>query len=295
MTRDLGTDDTATAASAIDVGVDTGADPNPATTGLLTDAHISSFLRHVRRRADDEVAGLVLGAAPLGTGTGVTVDPTPGVAVPVVAAGPTTDMDAGAADGLLPGVADFDPALAGSDGDEVTAAAPDGADFDPTSLDLVWAHGGGATAAIPTGTGGVVGGVSDGGLGTGASADDDFLAGVVDFDAPSLAWRDSDEVATAAPSAVDGATIAATGATPTVAATVAARDVVDFEPTGVRKRKRKKSHTVQDARKYQRRRLPAIHGSAPGTDSAGNDMRFLPEQPEQSEKFGDNSAENSRV
>ena len=68
MTRDLGTDDTTTAASVIDVGVDTDADPSPATTGLLTDAHVSSFLRHIRRRADDKVAGLVLDAAPPDTG-----------------------------------------------------------------------------------------------------------------------------------------------------------------------------------------------------------------------------------
>ena len=74
----------------------------------------------------------------------------PGVAVPVIAAGPTTDMDVGTADGLLPDVADFDPTSAWGDGDEVTAAAPDGADFDPTSLDSVWVGGDGATAAIPT-------------------------------------------------------------------------------------------------------------------------------------------------
>ena len=66
------------------------------------------------------------------------------VAVPVVAVGSTTDIDVGAADGLLPDVADFDPALAVSGGDEVTAAAPDGSDFDPASLDSVWAHGGDA-------------------------------------------------------------------------------------------------------------------------------------------------------
>ena len=64
-------------------------------------------------------------------------DPAPGVAVPVVAVGPAADIDVDAADGLLPGVADFDPALAVSGGDEVSAAAPDGADFDPASLDSV--------------------------------------------------------------------------------------------------------------------------------------------------------------
>ena len=119
---------------------------------------------------------------------------------------------------------------------------------------------------MPTNTGGVIGGVSDRALGTGASADDDFFAGVVDFDAP-LAWRDSDAVATATPSAVDGAMIAAAGATPTVAANAAAHDVVGFEPTGAHKRQRKRRHAAQDARKDQRRRLLAIHGSAPGTDT----------------------------
>ena len=33
--------------------------------------------------------------------------------------------------------------------DEATAALPDGADFDPTSLDPAWGDGGDATAAIP--------------------------------------------------------------------------------------------------------------------------------------------------
>ena len=150
MTRDPDADDTATAASAIDMGVDIGTDPNPATTGLLADEHISSFLRHIRRRAEGTVAGLVLDAAPPDTGTGVAADPAPGVAVPVVAAGPNTDVDVSTADGLLPGVADFDPALAGGGGDEVTAAAPDGADFDPTSLDSAWVDGDDATAAAPT-------------------------------------------------------------------------------------------------------------------------------------------------
>ena len=83
------------------------------------------------------MAGLALDAAPPDTGTGEAADPAPGVAVPAVAVGPTTDIDVGAADGSLPDVAAFGPALAGSDGDEVTAAAPDDADFDPTSLDSV--------------------------------------------------------------------------------------------------------------------------------------------------------------
>ena len=92
-----------------------------------------------------------MGAAPPDTGTGVAADPAPGVAVPVIAAGPTTDMDVGTADGLLTDAADFDPTSAWGDGDGVTAAVPGGADFDPTSLDSTWGGGGGddATAAIP--------------------------------------------------------------------------------------------------------------------------------------------------
>ena len=165
MTRDPNADDAATTASATDTGVDTGTDQDPATAGLIADERISSFLRHVRRRAEGKVAGLALDAAPPDTGTSEAADPAPGVAVPVVAVRPTTttDIDVGAADGLLPDVADFGPpALVGSDGDEITAATPDDADFDPTSLDSVWAHGSDTTAAMPTGTGGVVGGVSDG-------------------------------------------------------------------------------------------------------------------------------------
>ena len=191
------------------------------------------------------MAGLVLRAAPLGTGTDVTVDPTPGVAVPVVVAGPITDTGVGAADGLLPDVADFGPALVGSDSDETTAAAPDDTDFDPISLDSVWAHGRDTTAAIPTDAGGVVGGASGRELGTGASADDDLFAGVVDFD-PASAWGDGDEATTAIPSAVGEATVAAIGAAPAVATTITA--------TGV-KRKQKRNHTAQGTRKDQRRRF----------------------------------------
>ena len=79
-----------------------------------------------------------------------TRDPAPGVTAPVIAASPTTDMDVGTTDGLLPDVAEFDPTLAWGGGNEVTAAVPGGADFNPTSLDSVWGDGGGATAAIPT-------------------------------------------------------------------------------------------------------------------------------------------------
>ena len=175
----------------------------------------------------------------------------------MVAAGPATNVDVGTADGVLPGVADFDPTPAGRDRDEVTAVAPDGADFEPTSLDSAWAHVGEATAAMPIGTGGVVDGMSDRGLHTDAFADEVLSANVVDF-GPSSAWDDSDEVTTAMPSAVDDATVAAAGAAPTVATTVAVTRV---------KRKRKQSHTAYDARKDQRRRLLAIHGSAPGTDT----------------------------
>ena len=71
-------------------------------------------------------AGPVLGAAPLDVGTDVAVGTAPGVAVPVVAADPTTDMDVDTADDvLLVGVADFDPTSAWGDSDEVTAAIPE--------------------------------------------------------------------------------------------------------------------------------------------------------------------------
>ena len=252
MTRDPDADDTATAASATDTGFDIGADPNPATTGLLADEHISSFLRHIRRRADDKVAGLVLDAAPPDTGTGVAVDPAPAVAVPGVAAGPTTDMDVGTADGLLPGVADFDPASAWGGVDEVTTAMPDGADFDPTSLGSAWGDGDDATTGVKRGPG------------IGTSADDDFLAGVVDFDA-SLAWGDSDEVTAAVPSAADDATAVATGAAPTAAA--------DVITTGVKRKRGHQKHAARNARKHQRQRLLAIHGSAPDTDTGSGVRR----------------------
>ena len=150
MTRDTDDGATAATASATDTGVHVDTDLNPATTGLPADEHISSFLLRIRRRADDKAAGLVLDAAPPDTGAGVAANPAPGITAPVIATGPTTDMDVGTADGLLPDVADFDPTSAWGDGDEVTAAAPDGADFDPTSLDSVWVGGDGATAEIPT-------------------------------------------------------------------------------------------------------------------------------------------------
>ena len=93
----------------------------------------------------------------------------------MVAVGPATDLDVGTADGELPGVADFDPTPAGRDRDEVTAVAPDGADFEPTSLDSASARGSDATAAMPIGIERVVDGVSDRGYGTGAFADEVYL------------------------------------------------------------------------------------------------------------------------
>jgi hypothetical protein len=157
-------------------------------------------------------------------------------------------VDVGTADGTLPGVADFDPTPAGHDRDEVMAVAPDGADFDQTSLSSASARGSDATAAMPIDTGRVVDGVSDRGFGTGTFADEVLSDDVVDFD-PNSAWDDGDEVTAAIP---DGA--------PTVATTVAT--------TGAKRKQRpKRSHPAQGARKSQRRRLLAIHGSAPGTDT----------------------------
>ena len=159
-------------------------------------------------------------------------DPAPGVAVRVVAAGPATSTDVD--------VADFDPASAWGDEDEVTTAIPHGADFDPTSLGSAWGDGNDATTGVvtadpdgdevttatPDGAGfdptplGSAWGGGDGatagvgrGSGMNASADDGFLAGVVDFDTP-LAWGDNDEVTAAMPSAVDDAMVAAAGAAP---------------------------------------------------------------------------------
>ena len=193
------------------------------------------------------MAGLAMDAAPPDTNTGVAVDPAPGVAAPVVAVGPATDVDVGTADGVLPDVADFDPIPAGRDRDEVTAVAPDGADFDQTSLDSASARGRDATAAMPIDTGRVVDGVSDRGFGTGAFADEVLSADVVDFD-PHSAWDDGDEVTAALP---DGAH--------TVTTTVAA--------TGAKRKRGHRKHVTRDARKLQRRRPLAMHGSAPGTDT----------------------------
>ena len=141
--------------------------------------------------------------------------------------------------------------------------------------------------------------VSDGGFGTGSFADEVLSGDVVDFD-PHSAWDDGDEVTEALPGGsdfdptsslgsawgdADDATTGVITADPGIDIDVGtagdlfpdvvgfdphpAWDVVDFEPAGAHKRKRKQKqrHTVQDARKHQHRRPPAIHGSAPGTDT----------------------------
>ena len=152
------------------------------------------------------MTGLAVDTAPPDTSTWVAMGPTSGVATPVVVVGPTTDGDVGTADGALPYDDDFDPITTGSDRDEVTAVAPNGADFEPTSLDSASARGSDATAAMPIGTGRVVGGVPDGGFGTGAFADEVLSDDVDDFD-PQSAWGEGDEVTTALP---DGAHVVAT-------------------------------------------------------------------------------------
>ena len=111
----------------------------------------------------------------------------------------------------------------------------------------VFEHGRDATAAMPIDTGRVVDGVSDRGFGTDAFADEVLFADVVDFD-PHSAWDDGDEVTAALP---DGAHTATT--------TVVA--------TGAKRKRGHRKHVTQDARKHQRRRPLAIHGSAPGTDT----------------------------
>ena len=100
---------------------------------------------------------------------------------------------------------------------------------------------------MPIDTGRVVGGVPDGGFGTGVVADEVLSDDVVDFD-PNSAWGDGDEVTVALP---DGAHAATT--------TVAA--------TGAKRKRRHRKHVTQNARKHQRRRPLAMHGSAPDTDT----------------------------
>ena len=180
-----------------DTGVVMDADLSPVTTDVLADEHISRFLRHARRCAEDSATGLAVDIAPPDTNTGVAIGPAPGVADSVVAAGPTTDGDMGTADGALPYADDFDPIVAGSDRGGVTTVASDGADLEPTSPDLTSTRGGGTAAAMPVGTGRVVDDVSDGGSGTDYFADEVLSDGVADFD-PHSAWDDGDEVAAAA-------------------------------------------------------------------------------------------------
>ena len=172
--------------------------------------------------------------APPNTSTEIVIGPTPGVATPVVVVGPTTDGDVGTADGAVPYDDDFDPITTESDRDEVTAVAPDGADLEPTSLDLASTRGGDTTAAMPVGTGRVVDGVSDGGFGTDDFADEVLSDDVVDFD-PHSAWDDGDEVTAALPDRA-----------PTVAATAAT--------TGAKRKTRgSRNHVTRDARKRQRK------------------------------------------
>ena len=149
---------TAAAASAVDEGVDVDTDPDPAATAPPAAEHISSFLLHIRRCADDKAAGLVLDAAPPDTGTGVTVGSAPGVAVTVVITDPAADMDVVTAGDLFDDVVDFDPTLAWGDSDEVTAtvpaigaAAPAGASQPPTSADTCMDIGA-VAASSATGT-----------------------------------------------------------------------------------------------------------------------------------------------
>ena len=115
---------TATAASTADTSEDADTDPNPAVTTPPAAEHICSFLLHIRRCADDEAAGLVVGAAPPDTGAGVDVDTAPGAAVLGVAADPTTSVDVDNADDLFADVDDFDPTSVWDDDNEITTAIP---------------------------------------------------------------------------------------------------------------------------------------------------------------------------
>ena len=186
-------------------------------------------------------------------------------------------MDVGTADGLLTGAADFDPTSAWGDGDGVTAAVPDGADFDPTSLDSTWGGGGGddATAAIPTSVWGDGDEVTaaileaaptrkrehvaaaradhtdDGATATAVSA-----AGIgrADFDATSV-WVDGDEVTATIPVFGAAAPAGATQPPSPANTSVDVGAVVTSSGTVARKRTRrsKHSHVVRDERKRQRR------------------------------------------
>ena len=103
-------------------------------------------------------------AAPPDTGTGVAVGSAPGVAVPVVAADPTTDMDVDTADDLFADVVDFDPTLAWGDSDEVTAAIP------------VWSDAE-VTVTVKADAGVIVDGDASPGIDTRAAADAGIVAG----------------------------------------------------------------------------------------------------------------------
>ena len=79
-------------------------------------------------------AGPVLGAAPPDTGTDMAVGTAPGVAAPVAAADPATNMDIDTADDLFAGVVgDFDSASVWGDGDEATAVMPVWGDAEVTA------------------------------------------------------------------------------------------------------------------------------------------------------------------
>ena len=125
--------------------------------------------------------------------------------------------------------------------------APDGADLEPTSLDLASTRGSDTTAEMPVDTGRMVDGMSGGGFGTDDFADEVLSDDAVDFD-PQSAWDDGDEVTAALP---DGAHVVST--------TVAA--------TGAKRKRGHQKRAAQDARKHQRRRPLAMHGSAPDTDT----------------------------
>ena len=134
--------------------MDIGTDPNPATTGLLADEHIYSFLLRIRRRAGDILRWPVwFWMLPLPIRALVWLRTrllvSPSLWSPL--APPPTWMSAlPIVYFLTTDVADFDPTSAWGDGFEVTTAIPDGADFDPTSPGSVWGGGDGATTAIPT-------------------------------------------------------------------------------------------------------------------------------------------------
>ena len=76
VVRDPDVGAVAAVAHTIDTGVAMDTDPNPATTGAPTDEHISLFLRHARRCAEDTETGLAVDTAPPDTSTGTVIGPT---------------------------------------------------------------------------------------------------------------------------------------------------------------------------------------------------------------------------